>query len=329
MSDPTALFTLRRLTLHPDWISVQSAICPQTPPRSPSPAGTSPHVVVVSDGEELVTSPSITRRMSKRLASRPSKVYSDSAGEEHPPVPFPMRSSDGDELPLTTPTSPCVHKASGRVRGTARMQCKKDSSSDGDDLPRTTPTSPCVHKASGRVRKTARMKCKPSSQSSDSDDDIPLHPHIPLKFAVGTMFNAPKYDRHNTPEAKDWLLHAFGSYHRGGHVVCCNSRLDYILAKCCKCAAKAAVTLKPPFSDHTWVITTVKEGADAACRCALPLPPPPPPACPASPPQKEMTCSLCFDQTTQHITCACASVTPHVVCWTCMDASIAAMQIFG
>jgi len=74
-----------------------------------------------------------------------------------------------------------------------------------------------------------------------------------------------------------------------------------------------------PFENEKWTVTTVKEGADAPCRSGLPLHPPPPPGCPASPPQDEMECSVCFDQTSQHYTCACGSVPPHVICWPCMD----------
>ena len=114
VSDPSYLqytLTLRQLTLHPDWISVHSAVCPPSPPRSPSPA---PHVVLVSDDEELVTSPSNTRRRSKRLSTRPTRFDCASDGEELPgvdgsPVSFPIRSRDGDELdelPLTTDTAP-------------------------------------------------------------------------------------------------------------------------------------------------------------------------------------------------------------------------------
>lgn len=335
VSDPSARLTLRQLTLHPDWISVQSAVCPPSPPRSPSPAGTSPHVVLVSDDEELVTSPSNTRRRSKRLSTRPTRVGCASDGEEHPGVDgSPVDGDELDEVPLTTdtaPTSSCVHK--GRVRRTARMQCTKDSRSTDSD----PTTSSCVHKAagraSGRVRKTAIMECEKSSTSSvsdDDDDDIPLATH-PLR--LGFMLKAPAYVRGISPQAKDWLLHAF-SHHHGGHVVCANSRLDYIYAKCYKCEAKAAVTLKPPFIDEKWFVTTVKQGADAACRSDLtvkegacrsdlPPPPPPPPDRPASPLQEEVTCGICCDDTSSYITCACASVVPHVVCWTCMDASIA------
>jgi hypothetical protein len=291
--------------------------------------------------------------MSKRLSTRPRKVYGYSdaksstdervseseSGNDGPPVPIPMQSScvhkasgrvrqtarmkcasesesgnDGPPVPIPMQSS-CVHKASGRVRKTARMKCASESESGNDGPPVPIPMqSSCVHKASGRVRKTARMECEQSS--SVSDDEIPLSA---LPFHLGVMFTAPGYVREKCPQAKNWLLQTFGSYHKGGHVVTCNSRFDYIVAKCCKCEARGAVTFKKPFSDQKWAVTTVKEGADAPCRSALP-PPPPLPAHPASPPQKEMTCNVCLEQTSQYI--KCALVKPHVICWTCMDVSI-------
>ena len=327
VSDPTALLTLRQLTFHPDWINVQSAVFPPTPPRSPSPAATSPLVIHVSDGEKLVASPPNTRRVSKRLSMRPAKVYADSdvvesaaksttddrsstdervseseSGLDGPPVPFVVQSS-------------CVHKPSGRVRKTARMQCVSESGLDGPPAPVPFPVqSSCVHKASGRARKTARMQCQ-QSDSSGSDDDALLHPPIPLGLVVGSMFSAPGYVRDKCPEAKDWLLQAFASSHGGGHVVCSNSRFEYICAKCSKCEARAAVTLRQPFSAENWFVTTVKNGADAACRSSLP---PPPPACPTSPPQQQKKCGCCFEDVTQYIPCDSG----HVTCWPCMDRAI-------
>ena len=287
VSDATALLALRQLTLHPDWISVQSAAFPPTPPQSPSPAASSPLVIHVSDGEEIVASPSNTRRVSKRLSMRSTKVYADSDDDS---------SSSTDEHVSKSESGPPAHPA----------------------------PAPCVHKTSGRVRQTARMQCK-QSDSSASDDDALLHPPIPLgpHLGVGVMFSAPGYVRDKFPQAKDWLLQAFRSSHVGGHVVCDNSRFDYISAKCTKgCEARAAVTLKQPLSAEIWFVTTVKNGADAACRSSLPPPPPAGPTAPprpTSPPQDQMACCCCFDDVTKYIACDSG----HATCWTCMDTSIA------
>ena len=352
VSDPAAPLALRQLTLHPDWSSVQSAFFPPTPPRSPSPAANSPLVIHVSDDAECVASPSNTRRVSKRLAMRPAKVYADSDGVEPtatdervsesesesglhgPPVSFPVISvqascvhkpsgrvqktarmkcvSESDSGLHGPPVqASCVHKSSGRVRKTARMKCVSESDSGLDGPP---VQASCVHKSSGRVRKTARVKCE-QSDSAVSDDDALLHPPIPLGLVVGAMFSAPGYVRDKCPEAKDWLLQAFASSHGGGHVVCSNSRFEYICAKCSKCEARAAVTLRQPFSAEKWFVTTVKNGADAACRSSLP---PPPPACPTSPPQEQKECGCCFENVKQYIPCDAG----HVTCWPCMDRAI-------
>jgi hypothetical protein len=182
--------------------------------------------------------------------------------------------------------------------------------------------APCVHKPSGRARKTARMQCK-QSDSSASDDDV--HHPIPLgrHLGVGVMFSAPGYVRDKFSQAKDWLLQAFRSSHGGGHVVCDNSRFDYIYAKCTKCCeARAAVTLKKPWTAEIWFVTTVKNGADAACRSSLPPPPlarQTAPPCPTSPAQKQMECCCCYEEVTQYIACDSG----HITCWNCMDTSIA------
>jgi len=299
VSDPTAPLALRQLTLHPDWSSVQSAVFPPTPPRSPSPAANSPLVIHVSDDAENA-SPSNTRRVSGRVrkTARMKCVSESESGLDGPPAPV---------------QASCVHKSSGRVQKTARMKCVSESESGLDGPPAPVQAS-CVHKSSGRVQKTARMKCE-QSDSAVSDDDALLHPPIPLGLVVGAMFSAPGYVRDKCPEAKDWLLQAFASSHGGGHVVCSNSRFEYICAKCSKCEARAAVTLRQPFSAEKWFVTTVKNGADAACRSSLP---PPPPACPTSPPQQQKACGCCFEDVTQYIPCDSG----HVTCWNCMDRAI-------
>ena len=319
VSDATALLALRQLTLHPDWSSVQSAAFPPTPPQSPSPAASSPLVIHVSDGEEIVASPSNTRRVSKRLSMRSTKVYADSDDDRSSSTDEHVSESESGP-PAHPAPAPCVHKTSGRVRQTARMQCQKSE----PDMDTPSSSVSCVHKPSGRARKTARMQCK-QSDSSASDDDALLHPPIPLgpHLGVGVMFSAHGYVRDKFPQAKDWLLQAFRSSHGGGHVVCDNSRFDYITAKCTKgCEARAAVTLKQPLSAEIWFVTTVKNGADAACRSSLPPPPPAGPTAPprpTSPPQDQMACCCCFDDVTQYIACDSG----HATCWTCMDTSIA------
>ena len=304
--------TLRQLTLHPLWKLVHSSAFPPSPPRTPSPAATSS--ILVSDGEEVTfTSPSDTRRMSKRLSSRMTRVYTDADGEEHtasdehvsgsesefrPPVPFPIQSS-------------CVHKASGRARKI--VKCEQSVAVDSDHPVPVPNQSSCVHKASGRARTT--IKSVPSA----CDDDSPLVPPIPHGLALGTTFSAPEYVKGISPEAKDWLMQEFTSAHPGGQIKCVNSRLDYIYARCFSCDARAAVTLKQPFTDKKWDVTTVKNGADAACRSSLPPLPPPQLPCPLSPPQAEMECLVCGDKVTSYSSC----VSGHVLCWPCMDGAIA------
>ncbi len=187
----------------------------------------------------------------------------------------------------------------------------------------------CVHKASGRVRKTAK-KCAESvapdvaashlkSVAAAAALDAAAGCH---RLALGTQFSAPPYDKVIHPDAKDWLLVEFKQSHLGGKVNCVNSRFDYIYAKCFSCKASAAVSLKQPVSDKKWCVTTVKNGADAACRsllpptlppCLLPLPP-----CPTSPPQAEMTCLTCLETATSYVSCDSG----HATCWTCMDGAI-------
>jgi hypothetical protein len=106
------------------------------------------------------------------------------------------------------------------------------------------------------------MQCSKELRSSSSSSSFDGHKSL----EEGSLFTAT-----NTRTAKEKLLQLFKNAHLDGHIICVNSRHDYVYCKCKKCNCTAAAKLSNPPSTTHWIVSKVHHAVNAPClaQCTL------------------------------------------------------------